>query len=158
MKSNIAITALVIVFAATLLVNVAATAQARDAACSLARAAGTYGFSTSGTVVGVGSRVSAGIITLDPAGNATGKATSSLNGTIAGETFSGTYTVNSGCTGTFALDVFDPSSGKLIFTAKLNLAWDDNMRELRFIFTSVATPNNTLLMPVINGDARKLVP
>ena len=98
MKGNIAITALVIVFAATLLVNVAATAQSRDAACSFARAAGTYGFSTSGTVVGVGSRVSTGIITLDPAGNATGKATSSLNGTIAHETFTGTIAVNPDCT------------------------------------------------------------
>ena len=127
--------------------------------CSLARAAGKYGFNDSGTVVGIGPRVATGIFTLDAAGNLlNGKATSSLNGAIAAEAFSGPYTVNSDCTGTFSLDVFDPSSGKLLFTATLNLAWDDNMRELRFIFTSVATPDGKPLTPVINGDARKLVP
>ena len=126
--------------------------------CSLARAAGKYAFNDSGTVIGVGPRVATGIFTLDAAGNlVNGKATSSLNGQIAGEAFSGPYTVNSDCTGTFALNVFDPS-GNLLFTAKLNLAWDDNMRELRFIFTSVALPDGTPLTPVINGDARKLVP
>lgn len=127
--------------------------------CSLARAAGKYSFNDSGAVVGIGPRVATGIFTLDAAGNlVNGKATSSLDGTIAEEAFSGPYTVNSDCTGTFALDVFDPSSGKLLFTATLNLAWDDNMRELRFIFTSVALPDGTPLTPVINGDARKLVP
>jgi hypothetical protein len=127
--------------------------------CSLARAAGKYAFNDSGTVIDIGPRVATGIFTLDAAGNlVNGKATSSLNGTIADEAFSGPYTVNSDCTGTFALNVFDPSSGKLIFTAKLNLAWDNNMRELRFIFTSVALPDGTPLTPVINGDARKLVP
>jgi len=42
MKSNVAVTALVIVFAATLLVNVAATAQAGSATRSLARATWRY--------------------------------------------------------------------------------------------------------------------
>lgn len=92
MNRNIASGWLVIVFAATFVVSMAAPAQAAGSACSLARAAGTYAFSTSGTVVGVGPRVSAGILTLDAAGNLTnGKATSSFNGAIAGETFSGTY-------------------------------------------------------------------
>jgi len=142
---------------AVMLMTLLPTAYGQN--CSLARAAGKYGFNDSGTVVGIGPRVATGIFTLDAAGNlVNGKATSSLNGQIAGEAFSGPYTVNSDCTGTFALDVFDPSSGDLLFTAKLNLAWDDNMRELRFIFTSVALPNGTPLTPVINGDARKLVP
>jgi len=127
--------------------------------CSLARAAGTYAFNDSGTVVGVGPRVASGIFTLDAMGNLlNGKATSSLNGAIAQEAFSGPYTVNADCTGTFALEVFDPSSGKLLFTATLDLAWDDNMREVRFIFTSVVEPNGTALTTVTNGDARKMVP
>src|SRR5215469_18040049 len=126
--------------------------------CSLARAAGKYAFNDSGTVLHIGPRVATGIFTLDAAGNLlNGKATSSLNGAIADETFSGPYTVNSDCTGTFALNVFDPS-GNLLFTAKLNLAWDDNMRELRFIFTSATPANGPPLETVINGDARKLIP
>jgi hypothetical protein len=98
-----------------------------------------------------------GIFTLDASGNVTnGKATSSLNGAIADETFSGTYTVNSDCTGTLAAQVFD-LSGNLLFTTTLNLAWDDNMRELRPIFTSAVAANGTALETVISGDARKLV-
>src|SRR5215469_7176615 len=159
MKCANARTKLVILLGATLIVSISAPAFAKDKdECSLARAAGKYAFNDSGTVVNVGPRVATGIFTLDAAGNVlNGKATSSLNGAIAAEAFSGPYTVNSDCTGTFSLDVFD-LSGNLLFTATLNLAWDDNMRELRFIFTSITEPDGTALMPVINGDARKLVP
>lgn len=158
MKRNTAPMALVILFAATFVVSVAATAQAEDAKCSLPRAAGKYAFTDNGTVVGVGPRVASGIFTLDAAGNLlNGKATSSLNGAIADEAFSGPYTVNPDCTGTLTLSVFD-LSGNLLFTATLNLAWDDNMRELRFIFTSVALPNGAPLTIVIAGDAKKMVP
>ena len=141
---------------AVMLMTLLPTAYGQN--CSLARAAGKYAFNDSGAVLGIGPRVATGIFTLDAAGNLlNGKATSSLNGQIADESFSGPYTVNSDCTGTFALNVFDPS-GNLLFTAKLNLAWDDNMRELRFIFTSATPANGPPLETVINGDARKLIP
>ncbi len=157
MKRNIARTGLVIIFATTWVVSMAGTAQAGDPACSLARAAGNYGFTDSGTVVGVGPRTAVGIWTMDAAGNVTnGKATSSLNGTIAQETFSGTYTVNPDCTGSLAVDIFE--SGNLLFTVTGDLAWDDNMREVRFIFTSAVSPVLGALQTVINGDARKMVP
>lgn len=156
MKHNIASTMLVIVFAVTLVATVPATAQAEDAACSVAGAAGKYGFSDSGTVVGIGPRVATGIFTLDVAGNLlNGKATSSLNGTIADEVFSGTYTVNSNCTGTLAVTVRDPS-GNLLLTITADTAWDDNMRELRIIFTSAKLPSGTALLTVINGNGRKI--
>jgi hypothetical protein len=158
MKRNFATRTLWMFSFATLYMSLAATAQAQGPACSLAQAAGTYGASDSGTVVGVGPRAFTGIFTLDAVGNLlNGKGTSSLNGAIADETFSGPYTVNSDCAGTLALKVFDPS-GNLLFTARLNLAWDDDMRELRFIFTSVALPDGTPLSIAINGNARKLVP
>ena len=157
MKRNIVRRMLANLAFAVMLMALLPTAYGQN--CSLARAAGKYAFNDSGTVINVGPRVATGIFTLDAAGNlVNGKATSSLDGNIADEAFSGPYTVNSDCTGTFSLDVFDPSSGKLLFTAKLNLAWDDNMRELRFIFTSVALPDGTPLTPVINGEARKLIP
>ena len=69
--------------------SIAAAAQVRGTACSYARAAGTYGVSASGTIIGVGPRVSVGTVTLDRAGNVTGKATSSLNGAITHEDFPG---------------------------------------------------------------------
>ena len=155
MKPNIVRRMLVNLSFAVVLAALLPTAH--GSSCSLDRAAGTYAASTSGTVVGVGPRASQGIFTLDASGNLlNGKATASLNGSIAHETFSGTYTVNPDCTGTLAIDVFD-LSGNPLFTATLDLAWDDNMRELRLIYTSAVEPNGAALETVINGDARKLV-
>jgi hypothetical protein len=153
MKRNIAPATLLVVFA-TFGLSVAASAQAR---CSLARAAGTYGFSSTGTVIGVGPRVSAGIITFDAAGIATGKATSSFNGTVAGETFSGTYTVSSDCRSTLTAEIRD-LSGNLLLTVTQDGVWDDNMREIRGIFTSAVLPGGTPLLTVISIEARKMVP
>jgi len=130
---------------------------AHGQSCSLARAAGTYGFTDSGTVVGVGPRAAAGILTLDAAGNINGKVTASLNGSVSHTALSGTYTVNSDCTGTVSFDEFD-QKGNLILTATVDLVWDDNMQEIRFIFTSVVLADGTSLATVISGDARKLVP
>ena len=157
MKRNIAFTTVLIVFAAFVL-SVAAAAQVRGAACSLARAAGTYAFTTSGTVVGVGPRVSVGIITLDAAGNVTnGKATSSLNGIVTGETFSGTYTVSSDCRTTLIAEIRD-LSGNLLLTVTEDGAWDDNMREIRGVFTSATLPNGTPLLTVMSTEGRKMIP
>ncbi len=159
MKRTIAPTTLVIVFVAMLVLSMAATAQAESSACSLARAAGTYGFTDNGTVVGVGPRIAVGIFTLDAAGNVkNGKATSSLNGTVTAETFSGTYTVNSDCTGTFNNVQLRDLSGNLLLTITADLTWDDNMRELRAIFTSATLPDGTSLLTVISADGRKMVP
>jgi|SRR5579859_1711265 len=156
MKSRIASLTLAIVFAA-LRMSVAASAQVVNSPCSLARAAGTYGFTDSGTVVGIGPRTAVGTFTLDAAGNlVNGVATSSLNGAIADETFSGTYTVNANCTGTISVEIFE--SGAEIFAVTLNTAFDDQMKELRGIFTSVVAPDGTSLSTIINVDAKKLVP
>lgn len=131
---------------------------AQGQSCSLARAAGQYAFSDSGTVVGVASRVAVGVFILDAAGNLNGKGTSSLNGTIAHEKFSGTYTANSDCTGTFKNVQIRDLSGNLLLTITADLAWDDSMRQLRAIFTSATLPDGTSLLTVIGADARKLVP
>jgi hypothetical protein len=89
-------------------------------ACSLSQVAGKWAFSTNGNVNGIGPRVSAGIFTLDAAGNVLhGKATSSLNGTVAPEFFSGTFSVNPDCSGEMLANVFDTSGNKL-FTATLH--------------------------------------
>jgi hypothetical protein len=132
-----------------------ATVQADEgSSCSLARAAGNWSFSDTGTVIGVGPRVAAGIWTLNEAGNVlNGVATSSLNGAIADETFFGTYTVNSNCTGTISVEIFQ--SGTKILTVTGNLAFDDRMNELRGIFTSAVVPNGPSLSTAIALEARK---
>ena len=154
MKCKMTPTGVAIVFAVVVIVSVTATAEAGDAACSAARAAGTYGVSDSGTVVGIGPRAAVALLTLDAAGNIKGKVTASLNGSVTNGTLSGTYTVNPDCTGTTTFGEFDPS-GNLMITATVALVWDNNMREFRFLFTSTLLPNGTALETVINGDARK---
>jgi hypothetical protein len=148
--------ALVIVFAATIVMSMAATADDGNS-CSFARAAGKYGTSDSGTVVGIGPRAADALLTLDAAGNIGGPVTASLNGSVAHSTLAGTYTVNRDCTGTASFSEFD-QSGNLIITATVDFVWVDNMREILFIFTSATLPNGTSLQTVINGNARKLVP
>ncbi len=153
---NLPRTALVIVFAATLITSMAAAADDGNA-CSFARAAGKYGTSDSGTVVGVGPRAADALLTLDTAGNIGGPVTASLNGSVTHSTLSGTYTVNRDCTGNATFSEFD-LSGNLILTATVDFVWVNNMREILFIFTSVKLGNGTSLPIVINGNAKKLVP
>jgi len=154
MKNKVARTGLASLFAAALTVGLAASAHAGNFSCSLASAAGNWSLTDQGTVVGVGPRTAVGTFTLDGAGHLTnGVATSSLNGSIVDETFSGTYTVKRNCTGTLNVTIY--SSGTEIFAVTLNTAFDDDMRELRGIFTSVTEPDGTVLPTVINLEARK---
>ena len=153
MKHNIARTGLLIVFAAAWVVSMAAPAQA-GGPCSLYRAAGNWSFTDNGTVIGVGPRTAVGIFTLDDKGNLlNGIATSSLNGTIIDETFSGTYTVNSNCTGTINVGIY--VSGVLAYTVTLNTAFDQDTGHMRGLFTSVVEPDGTSLSTVIALDANK---
>lgn len=140
------------------MVALGAAPSARAQQCSSAGVAGKWGFTTSGTVVGIGPRASVGIFTLDAAGNLLkGKGTSTLNGVVTDETFSGTYTVNPDCTGKLTADIFDLSGNKIL-TGTLDLVFDNNVRELRAIFTSAALPNGTPLATVITVDAKRTFP
>lgn len=154
MKHKIASTGLVGLFAISFIASLAVPVHADDDHCSLKRAAGKWSFTDNGTVLGIGSRVAVGVLTLDAAGNVSnGAATSSLNGTISQETFSGTYTVNPDCTGTISVTIY--SAGVELFVISLNSAFDQDMKHIRAIFTSVVTPNGTVLPAVIGLDGNK---
>lgn len=144
----------VIACATALIVSlVPLTAQA-EASCSPARAAASWIFTDSGTVVGVGPRVAVGKFKLNAAGDLlNGVATSSLNGAIAEETFSGTYTVKSDCTGTINVEIF--SSGTELFTVTLHIVFDEQMQHMNGIFTSVVTAGGTSLPTAIAFEARR---
>jgi hypothetical protein len=145
----------VIVFATTLLMNITATAQGVGPACSLSQTAGKWGFSTNGTIVGIGPRQSVGIFTLDAAGNVlNGKGTASLNGMISDEMFSGAYTVNLDCTGTMTVEFVDPSGNKTL-AATGDLVFVQDMRELRLIYRTAVLSDGTALAPVIVVDAKR---
>jgi hypothetical protein len=152
MNSKSAGTCLISLFALVLAITV--PAQAEDRTCLLTRSAGKWSFTDQGTVLPISSRTAVGVFTLDGTGNLqNGVATASLAGTVASETFSGTYTVNPDCTGTISVDIF--SSGTEILTVNLSIAFDEDMKHMRGIFTSAATPNGTQLATVINLDGRK---
>jgi hypothetical protein len=143
-----------IVTIAVSLASLAPMASAEDHSCSKARAAGKWSFTDSGTVIGIGQRAAAGMFTLDADGNlSNGVAASSLNGNVANETFSGTYTLNSDCTGSFDVKIYAGSAELFEITAFV--AFDDNMREIRAVFTSVVAPNGTPLPAVISLQARR---
>jgi hypothetical protein len=145
-----------ILFAAMFLVSMSATAHAKER-CTLARAAGDWGFTDSGSVLGIGPRMAVGRFTADAAGNVNGKATVNLNGTISSETFAGTITVSADCTGSGNSDLFDPSGNK-IATITTQFVYVDNMREAHEIFTSIVLANGTPLAAVITLDAKKMFP
>lgn len=153
-KNKVTHTTLGSFFALALAISMASPARASVHSCSLAGAAGTYGVSDSGTVIGIGPRAAIAQLTLDAAGNINGTVTASLNGTVSTGTLSGTYTISSDCTGTTAFGEYD-SSGNLLISATVALVWDADMQEFRFLFTSATLPDGTALSTVVNGDARK---
>ena len=155
MKSKIASTCVGSLFSVALIVGMSAPAYAWDRdECSLARAAGKWSLTDQGTVIGIGPRVAVGVFKLDASGNLTdGVAASSLNGSVASETFSGTYTVNPDCSGTFDVKIYSGSTELFELTAFT--AFDNDMREMRAVFTSVVAPDGTSLQSVISLQAKK---
>ncbi len=151
MKNNNAriLVALVAIGIATLVVPLHA-----NAGCSMAASAGNWSMTDNGTVVGVGPRIAVAVFKLDGRGNLSdGVGVSSLNGSIANETFNGTYTLNPNCSGSAFAKIY--SDGQEILELTAFIAFDDNMRELRMLFTSVTTPDGTPLPNVISLEARK---
>jgi hypothetical protein len=124
------------------------------AACSTASIAGRFGFTTTGSIPAVGPVAATGSFAQDASGNIIGTQTRSLNGSLADETFTGTATVNSDCTGTDSIQVFQDET--LVRTTTLHVVYDDNGREARAIFTSLVLPNGVSLPSIITVESRKL--
>ena len=133
MKNNlIARTTLVVVGLALSLI-VAAPAHATQ--CSLANVAGSYGYTANGFVaIAPGSFIpaaAAGRITFDGTGHVSGTQTRVVGGASLDETYSGTYTVNSNCTGSFTVLV-EPDTR----TSTVDLVWTNNTNAASAVFTS----------------------
>jgi hypothetical protein len=158
MKRNFAVTTLVIALVALFFLNTAAAAQAKHPhhGCSNATIAGKWGFTGTGSLIGIGPVAATGIVAFDGKGNVSGSQTRSVNGDVADETFAGTYTVNSDCTETHVLQVFQ--SGQLVRTTTVQSVLDENGQHGRSIFSKVELPDGTLLPAVITSDATRLFP
>ena len=139
MKSKTTLAALTLVFISL--------ATHVHAACTNASAAGTFGFTTTGSLIlpsGSAPVVAVGVITFDLNGNTTGSQDRSVGGAFAHETLTGTLTVNRDCTVTLNADVFD-TGGNLVRTSILPGVLVNNGREIRAMFQSIVLPNGASL-------------
>jgi hypothetical protein len=122
----------VLIFVTVFVLLIAPVVHATDnQACSNASVQGTYEFSASGTIVGVGPTAGVGLFTSDGKGNISGKDTSSFNGAIVRETFTATYTVNADCSGS-ATAVFQ---GPVPRTIHVDFVVVDNGKQVFNILT-----------------------
>jgi hypothetical protein len=154
MKLNLVRTTLGIIVIG-ILVNLAPEAHANS--CSLAGAAGKYGFTLTGIVIlptGPVPIAAVGRAVLDAAGNATGTESRSVGGGSADETFTGTYTVNLDCTGTATIQFYE--AGQLVRTSVLSLVFDNNQKEIRMVQKSLQLPNGAFLPVVVTVEARRI--
>ena len=128
------------------------------AACTSATAAGTFGFTTTGTLILPSGPVpvgAVGLITFDLNGNAVGSQDRSLGGAFAHETLTGTLTVNRDCTISLLANVFD-SSGTLVRTSTIDGVLVNNGKQIRAIFETVVLANGVSLGSVLTVDANRV--
>ena len=128
------------------------------AACTSATAAGTFGFTTTGTLIlptGPAPVAAVGLVTFDLNGNATGSQDRSVGGAFAHETITGTLTVNRDCTIIVVANVYD-SSGNLVRTSTIPGVLVDNGKHIRGIFETVVLPNGPNLPSVLTIEAERV--
>jgi hypothetical protein len=130
---------MLLTFAALLL---ALSPAAFGADCTLASATGSWSYGYSGSIYDTQSKTFVpaaltGMITFDGKGNATGGDSISVAGKTTDENFSGTYTENADCSGTFTLT--SQQSGQTV-TGKFVPANGDN--EAYLILTSAGITMN----------------
>jgi hypothetical protein len=114
--------------------------------CSLRGAAGVWGYTISGPILPDGVGAGVGIFTLDRSGSVTGTGAINEGDYMASETLSGTYTVNSDCTGSETLLIVDQDGNAQ--TVQFQLVWVDGMKELRML---TIDPNL-----IFTGNAKRL--
>jgi hypothetical protein len=126
-----------------------APALRADDRCSNRSVSGAFGYVTTGTRIGIGPVAGSGVITFDEDGNVNGEQTVSFGGTIATETYSGTYSVDAGCRGSFTV-VVSSSIPAFNRTTTVDIVWEDDSNAAHAIFTGAGT--------IITADARRLFP
>ena len=139
---------------AALALSIAPAANAGDKGCSNITLLGTFSRQDTGTIVaspmGTSPWALVGTFTFDGNGNVTGATTSVAFGKNGHGTQTGTYTVNSDCTGTIVVKGSGPNSSHYSFVI------DDNVNEFQYICTD-SDPSIPLSV-VISGAARRQFP
>jgi hypothetical protein len=135
--------------ALTLALAIAPTVQAYDKGCSNATLRGSYAQTGTGVITAppdqAGPFANVGTLIFDGNGGLTGTLVASQNGMSAQATETGTYTVNSDCTGTYTVQI-----APFGITSQAFFAIDTNGDELEIIVTDPGS--------VIICVAKKLFP
>jgi hypothetical protein len=155
MKCCIGLTTLVLTLFAMFVVTAAPSAYAQQ--CSLAGAAGPYGFTGTGTLflpTGAVQIAAVGRINLRADGTLVGTEARSVGGDFANETLVGVWTVSANCTFTITAKVF--VLGVLVRTSVLVGVLDENMTEARDVQKSLTLPDGTKVPVVITFEARRI--
>jgi hypothetical protein len=156
MKVNIRSIGLVVNFLAIIAMSAVWPGQTQ-ASCSLASAAGQWGFSYSGTAITSSGGVpvaAEGRYSQNALGQISGTEVFSLGGTALDEVLKGQFTVNSNCTAKLIANVYE--GGNLVRTSIIDGVYVANSKEIKGLFRSVALPGGGRLLVVITVDARKL--
>jgi hypothetical protein len=126
----------------------------------MAKAGGDWGFTLIGTLLTPAGTVPVAAIArgnFDTHGNITSAFESrNVGGGFANETLTGSWTVNSDCTGTLTVYVYE--SGVLTRTSVASLVFVDNMREIRMVQQSLTLPGGVTLPVVITLEGKRLFP
>lgn len=119
-----------------------------ESSCSLQNVAGSYGYTSSGTIINpaVGPFAAVGKIAFSPSGTFNGVQTTSVAGNFFNEKISGTFSVNSDCTAAATVNVYD--GAVLARTTNLSIVFDDDRKGARAIFLTTGT--------VITVSARRI--
>jgi hypothetical protein len=128
------------------------------AVCTSATAAGTFGFTTTGTLIlptGPVPVAAVGRVTFDLNGNATGSQDRSVGGVFAHETITGTFTVNPDCSISLVANVYD-GSGNLVRTSTIPGVLVNNGKQIRAIFETVVLPDEVNLPSVLTIEADRI--
>jgi len=128
MKSNSVAKAFTIAAVTALALGAAPTAKAQTV-CSNLTLKGTWAEKDTGFIIGLGPFAGVSLKTFDGHGNTAGSGYSSVNGAVSQGSYSGTYTVNPDCTGTYTIQISGGPTGHAFFVI------DDGGNELRIIVT-----------------------
>ena len=156
MKRNIARTMLVIISVVTLCIGLASAAHAAEH-CSNAKVAGNWGLTLTGTLIlptGPVPGAAVARLSVDAAGNITGTEARNVGGGFANETITGSWAVNSDCTATATVNIYE--SGVLTRTSVLAIVFVDDSSKIRAVQESLTLPDGTPIPVVITLDGNKL--
>jgi hypothetical protein len=132
-RNTIAKTFTIAIFGAVVL-SIAPAAQAGEKGCSNATLKGTFADKDLGVFTAPNAAptpfAAVNVITFDGNGHMTAVGVGSVNGTAGAQTETGTYTVKSDCTGTYAV-LISPGG----FTSHAFFVIDDSGNELQIIVT-----------------------